>query len=425
MEKIGSVIKRVFIKRLWDYKDIDCQLFEDVNILIGSNGTSKTTFLTIVEALLNVDLTSIEDIEFESVRIDLDVCGQLHVLKIERFLADSITPVFRYYIDEDDAIEISMSDFRVPYSRMRMSTRSAYTYLKSKMHGLISVSWLSINRSSSTNDERKPDETDVDRKLRHLMRSVVSYKLQLETRVNERAKKFNEDLVSLLLYNSEYDSLPNNEEVRLLMEITDEELRTSLHQVFSFFGDARSHSVDIEKQVESIKKLKSIFTTQKSLNASELLPLALLKRTFKMQSLTNEYQTDRALINEPIKNYTDIVGLFIKDKTIEFNEMGEPMIFLKKHGGQGRRLLPLASLSSGEKQLLILLTETLLQQKQPFVFIADEPELSLHIEWQRNIIASIRKLNPFAQIIFATHAPEIAGNYSSKLINMEKVAVYA
>ena len=88
------------------------------------------------------------------------------------------------------------------------------------------------------------------------------------------------------------------------------------------------------------------------------------------------------------------------------------------------RSLPLSSLSSGEKQLLILLTETLLQQKQPYVFIADEPELSLHIEWQRNLIYSIRRLNPLAQIIFATHAPEIAGNYSNKLINMEKVTVY-
>ena len=143
-----------------------------------------------------------------------------------------------------------------------------------------------------------------------------------------------------------------------------------------------------------------------------------------MQSLTNEYQNDRAQINEPIRNYTEIVGLFIKDKTIEFNEAGEPMIFLRKQGAKERRRLSLTSLSSGEKQLLILLTESLLQQKQPYVFIADEPELSLHIEWQRNLISSIRKLNPQAQIIFATHAPEIAGNYSSRLINMEKVSLY-
>ncbi|MDO4801103.1 MAG: AAA family ATPase [Prevotellaceae bacterium] len=416
-------IKSVFVRKLWDYKDIKCNFNEDINILIGSNGTSKTTFLTIIEALLNVELPSIEDVEFEKVFIEIESEGNLHTIEVERLLADSITPIFRYHIDNDEIIEISMSDFRVPYSRMRMSARSAYSYLREKMHEIISISWLSITRSSE-NEERRPDESDVDQKLRHLMRLVVSYKLQLETRINDRAKKFNEDIVSLLLYNSEYDSLPNNEEIQQLMNITDEELRTSLHQVFSFFGDARTHSVDIEKHVESIRNLKSIFTTQKSLNATELLPLALLKRTFKMQSLTSDYQNDRALINEPIKNYTDIVSVFIKDKSIEFNESGEPMIFLKKQGQKERRRLSMSSLSSGEKQLMILLTETLLQQKQPFVFIADEPELSLHIEWQRNLISSIRKLNPNAQIIFATHAPEIAGNYSTRLINMENVTIY-
>lgn len=416
-------IKSVFVRKLWDYKDIKCNFNEDINILIGSNGTSKTTFLTIIEALLNVELPSIEDVEFEEVFIEIESEGNLHTIEVERLLADSITPIFRYHIDNDEIIEISMSDFRVPYSRMRMSARSAYSYLREKMHEIISISWLSITRSSE-NVERRPDESDVDQKLRHLMRLVVSYKLQLETRINDRAKKFNEDIVSLLLYNSEYDSLPNNEEIQQLMNITDEELRTSLHQVFSFFGDARTHSVDIEKHVESIRNLKSIFTTQKSLNATELLPLALLKRTFKMQSLTSDYQNDRALINEPIKNYTDIVSVFIKDKSIEFNESGEPMIFLKKQGQKERRRLSMSSLSSGEKQLMILLTETLLQQKQPFVFIADEPELSLHIEWQRNLISSIRKLNPNAQIIFATHAPEIAGNYSTRLINMENVTIY-
>ena len=420
---MDTVIKHVIVKKLWDYKDIKCALFDDVNILIGSNGTSKTTFLTIVEALLNVELMSIEDVEFEEVIIEIESKGNNHTIEVKRLLVDSITPIFRYCIDKGEIIEISMSDFRIPYSRMRMSTKSAYAYLKEKMHNLISISWLSITRSVE-NNERRSDESDVDQKLRHLMRLVVSYKLQLETLVNDRAKRFNEDIVSLLLYNPEYDSLPNNDEIKQLMNITDEELRTSLHQVFSFFGDARSHSTDIEMHVESIQNLKSIFTSQKTLNASELLPLALLKRTFKMQSLTSEYQNDRAQINEPIRNYTEIVGLFIKDKTIEFNEAGEPMIFLKKQGVKERRQLSLTSLSSGEKQLLILLTESLLQQKQPYVFIADEPELSLHIEWQRNLISSIRRLNPQAQIIFATHAPEIAGNYSNRLINMEKVSIY-
>lgn len=74
--------------------------------------------------------------------------------------------------------------------------------------------------------------------------------------------------------------------------------------------------------------------------------------------------------------------------------------------------------------MLILLTQTLLQEKQPYVFIADEPELSLHIEWQKDIIGAINTINPNAQVIVATHSPEIAGQWSDNIISMESITRY-
>ncbi|EKN5948203.1 ATP-binding protein, partial [Yersinia enterocolitica] len=49
----------------------------------------------------------------------------------------------------------------------------------------------------------------------------------------------------------------------------------------------------------------------------------------------------------------------------------------------------------------------------------DEPELSLHIAWQKNIIPAIKELNPNAQIIAATHSPEVASNYKNSIFDME------
>ena len=126
---------------------------------------------------------------------------------------------------------------------------------------------------------------------------------------------------------------------------------------------------------------------------------------------------------EPVKKFVEIIGSFIKDKDFSFSDQGEFQIILRRNTKEGRTL-QIRSLSSGEKQLLILLIETLLQRKTNYVFIADEPELSLHIEWQRNLIRSIRELNPNAQILFATHAPEIAANFPKKLILMERVTKY-
>ncbi|MBQ7743073.1 MAG: AAA family ATPase [Bacteroidaceae bacterium] len=72
----------------------------------------------------------------------------------------------------------------------------------------------------------------------------------------------------------------------------------------------------------------------------------------------------------------------------------------------GERLSPYR-LSSGEKQMLIILLTVLLQNNQPYVLLMDEPEASLHIEWQQRLVTIIRKMNPNAQIILTTHSPAL------------------
>jgi energy-coupling factor transporter ATP-binding protein EcfA2 len=63
------------------------------------------------------------------------------------------------------------------------------------------------------------------------------------------------------------------------------------------------------------------------------------------------------------------------------------------------------NISSGEKQILIILLTTLLQDGNPYILLMDEPEISLHIDWQRSLIQNIRQINPSCQIIMVTHSP--------------------
>jgi putative excinuclease ATPase subunit len=64
-------------------------------------------------------------------------------------------------------------------------------------------------------------------------------------------------------------------------------------------------------------------------------------------------------------------------------------------------------LSSGEKQMLIILLTTLTQDRQPYVLFMDEPEVSLHFDWQKRLISMVRTLNPNVQIILTTHSPAV------------------
>ncbi|MEY4936466.1 MAG: hypothetical protein RIS64_2825, partial [Bacteroidota bacterium] len=64
-------------------------------------------------------------------------------------------------------------------------------------------------------------------------------------------------------------------------------------------------------------------------------------------------------------------------------------------------------LSSGEKQMLVILLTVLIQDMRPAVLFMDEPEISLHFDWQKKLIQYIRELNPNVQIILATHSPAV------------------
>lgn len=74
--------------------------------------------------------------------------------------------------------------------------------------------------------------------------------------------------------------------------------------------------------------------------------------------------------------------------------------------GQSLSLSPYL-LSSGEKQLLVILLTVLIQNQKPSILFMDEPEISLHVDWQKKLIGYIRELNPNVQLIIATHSPAL------------------
>jgi ABC-type glutathione transport system ATPase component len=75
----------------------------------------------------------------------------------------------------------------------------------------------------------------------------------------------------------------------------------------------------------------------------------------------------------------------------------------------GEVLLPYR-LSSGEKQILIILLTVLVEDNQHYVLFMDEPEVSLHMEWQKRLVDLCIELNPNVQIILTTHSPAIVMN---------------
>ena len=70
-------------------------------------------------------------------------------------------------------------------------------------------------------------------------------------------------------------------------------------------------------------------------------------------------------------------------------------------------ILTIEQLSNGERQMLFILLTILAQRREHCVLLMDEPEISLHIEWQQRLIALIRDINPNVQLILTTHSPAV------------------
>lgn len=85
-------------------------------------------------------------------------------------------------------------------------------------------------------------------------------------------------------------------------------------------------------------------------------------------------------------------------------------------------MLSLQSLSSGEKQLLLILLIVFLSDEKESIILIDEPENSLDISWQYKLINLLVELNPNAQFFITTHSPSIFGDgWGDKIIYMEDV----
>lgn len=88
--------------------------------------------------------------------------------------------------------------------------------------------------------------------------------------------------------------------------------------------------------------------------------------------------------------------------------------------GDGSDALPLDSLSSGEQHELILHYDLLFKVPGNTVVLLDEPELSLHIEWQSKFLddlMAIVKLSRFDALV-ATHSPYIVGERDELMVEL-------
>ncbi|EKG3234637.1 TPA: AAA family ATPase [Citrobacter freundii] len=424
-----NTITSVYIKGLWGHQDINILLNGKTNFIIGVNGTGKTTLINLLAAALTFDYEKLLRIEFESIiirlkeiggsrrpsiRVTKDVLSSDDSLIYEIKTAAKEQPIIIPFDARFDRVYIETKDGGRVVSRRRTSNQEAHglNEISIVLKDLIKVSWLSVNRADNlySRDIDKRALSTIDHKIIELNNNLVRYFSVLSQQFSDHTIEFQK---------KSFLALINNEGANPIFQFSStidiDQERKTLVEVFDVLGVDNKHY--LKKLNEHFSRLEKV-KKRDNLKSISVDDFSVIYNSWRAHTLVADYeilQTKKSSIFKSRDNFISLLNsMFNGRKKFSVSDKNE-LVVTTKDG----RLIGLEELSSGEKQLLIILGETLLQHSQHVIYIADEPELSLHVIWQEQLIGAITKLNPNAQIIFATHSPDIVGFEQDAVIDME------
>ena len=405
-------IRSIEISGFWNRHNVSTKFNDQVNVIIGKNGTGKTTFMNILQSVLAVDLDGLYDNQFDTVTIilaDGDKQKTIKATRIESHLHPISLIEYKISSKKFQVPLLPPDDVRRPIlMRKRAIEQSAI--VRDALADMVSLASLSVYRIRNDVDfdirdrNAKRYSTPVDARLSELTQQLTHYQLELSQSARDISVDLQKKVLISLLY--EKSETPNSFTTNF-NEVEEKSKLTSAYKQLGVTGP------DVNKRIN--EHVSSIDTAIKQLKSSsksfDIGAFEAKLRTEKVVKLSLDAEEKIRDIYKQIDLFLEKLSSFISDKKFSISG-GDLKVVTDEQ-------LPLERLSSGEKQLLILLIEALLQRKKTCIFIADEPELSLHIAWQKKIVPAVIEINPNAQIIVATHSPEIAGRYSNFTIDME------
>lgn len=372
-------------------KPIRHVLGPDINVFWGANGSGKTSMLKILHSALANDPANLLRVPFTRAIVGLvgDHSKQEYVRSLAKDDIYGSLPPLPMEIDDDDA-ERYIRNVRAhgpPGDRLPMWTTTpapSPQMSEALRHGYLPISRVSEARRRRGTRPRPVteliDEASFDRLFAEQIRDLWSD-------YNQRA------LVQI-----------RNAQERGLARILGSVLETR--------GPAKPSRPAVENAQEAYEIVRKFFAAQR-LGAMLRLSQKAFVENYDSSTLVQEVVGEVADVQkgidraqEPQHRIESLLGrLYGGRKKVELR--GNEVVVLV-----GRETIPLQSLSSGEKQLLQLLLECLAAGSNPVLI--DEPELSLHVDWQDELVSCMRTVNEGAQLIMATHAPEIMANLPNR-----------
>jgi predicted ATP-binding protein involved in virulence len=412
--------------------DLHHEFRNGVNILYGRNGTGKTTLLHILSNVLNSDYERFLHLGFDKIEVILSggtvvrllrqrderrirvlVTTTIDGVKTETTVRPEDYETFRRVVDRSGRyreVRFRSELESAPESKPPILPAAYFPAFRTMMEA-----WTSMEEErAATNlsqEELSAKATVFARKLfgSFVPRIIYPSALDIEQRLGSeiKAASFNvarsdeellaESFVQIFAALRKRTDAPPTPPEQIL-----DEIRAFYEQSSETSHPGVRHSV--------YARLQTMLGTLKFTDTPEITAVRILE-------VFRDALAKRARIQDEsfriLDTYLQSVNEFLDGKRLEKKftpKIADSHVTLQFDDG---RATSLRALSSGERQIVTLIYAATHMNEQQVVLI-DEPELSLHVDWQRKLLSRMSSQLGDRQIIACTHSPVIGADYEER-----------
>ncbi|HCI5779820.1 TPA: ATP-binding protein, partial [Klebsiella quasipneumoniae subsp. quasipneumoniae] len=268
------------------------------------------------------------------------------------------------------------------------------------------IDFLPLSRTGRKEYEHDPfsdsPSDPVNNKLDIIKNELVNRFSRQSKVYNRIASNFQRDIFNKLL------EVPGEDELKLFNNYSNLDKEEASLREISNFMSPQKEGVTNKRLENYFHKLRGVMSSfERKEHDFSVTDLGIMFNAWRTSSLIADYESLKRKKDDIFRSqneFFEVFKLFFpKDKEIILSSQNQ--LVMKAKDGH----ISLNELSSGEKQMIILLGQIYLSERKPILYIADEPEVSLHVKWQDKIVDALLTINPKAQFLLATHSPDVIG----------------
>ena len=400
------MIQRIEFEGLNNKFSDEFEFHEDLNIFTGPNGSGKTTLMKLIWYLISGNLQFIIfEIPFNSVSVTTD--------------SYSLT------VTHDGSNDI---EFECIFNEKKKSPENVVVTIDpedGKLSGYSAHEEIERMSRLITNMTKNSLFFPTYRRIEGQFSDFGKLKFSTE---DSRYDSTHPALLPKMLQDSfsELSNVLSNKNHQFISSISTHDIVKLLNQKYT--DVSREINENYRSLTDNIIEIIQTYSCENSTNKKDISDsisaLDNIQKNVEQNSLT------RADLNKPFTVLADLTEKILKYHSISIvedipaNKEIEGITFGKgtdgfSFGGTKEVDLSSGKLSSGEKQILSFICYNILSTDST-IFI-DEPELSLHIDWQSILLPTLLEQKNNNQFFIATHSPFIYTPYPDKEIQLRNI----